>query len=72
MAQLQDHISIIISECDMLEDIFSDRSEVMTAINVIRNAAHRIARTINGQSQSASEMFAENAPTPAQTALSTG
>jgi len=57
---LQDHLTVIIGQCDMLEDIFSARSEVMTRINVIRNAAHRIANAIECQSWPPSEMFAED------------
>ena len=45
------------AECDMLEDTFSARSDAMTRINVIRNAAHRIANAIESQSWPA-EMFA--------------
>jgi hypothetical protein len=57
---LRDHLTVIISQCDMLEDIFSARTEVMTRIDVIRNAAHRIANAIACQSSLPSEMFAED------------
>ena len=60
MSHLQDHVAIIISECDVLEDIFSDRRDAMTAINIIKNAARRIASTINSQSQAASEIIPDD------------
>jgi hypothetical protein len=60
LLHLQDHLTVIIGQCDMLEDSFSGRSEVMTRINVIRNAAHRIANAIDCQSWPPSEMFAED------------
>ena len=46
LLELHDHLTVIIGQCDMLEDAFSARTEVMTRINVIRNAAQRIANTI--------------------------
>jgi hypothetical protein len=58
--QLRDHLTVIISQCDMLEDIFSARTDVITRINVIRNASHRIENAIDCQSWPASEMFAED------------
>lgn len=57
---LQDHLTIIISQCDMLEDVFSARTEVMTRVNVIRNAAYRIANAIDSQRLPASEIFADD------------
>ena len=57
---LQDHLTVIVSQCDMLEDIFPARTDVMERINVIRNAAHRIENAIEGQSWPASEMLVED------------
>jgi hypothetical protein len=64
LLQLQDHLIVIIAECDMLEDDFSDRSDVMTRINVIKNAVHRIANAIDCQSRPPSEIFAEDETGP--------
>lgn len=57
LLELHDHLTVIIGQCDMLEDTFSARAEVMTRINVIRNAAHRIANTITHQPCPPTEMF---------------
>ncbi len=46
---LQDHLAVIINQCDILEDTFSARSEVMSRLDVIRNAVHRIVNAIAGQ-----------------------
>ena len=40
---LRGHLAVIATQCDMLEDFFSARPEIMTRIKVIRNAAYRIA-----------------------------
>ncbi len=61
---LQNHLTVIISQCDLLEDMFSARTEVMTRVNVIRNAAHRIANAIDWQSWPAAEVFAEDGRDP--------
>ena len=58
--ELHDHLTVIIGQCDMLEDTFSARTEVMTRINVIRNAAQRIANTITHQPCPPTEMFRED------------
>jgi hypothetical protein len=60
LLHLQDHLAVIIGQCDTLEDIFSKRSDVMTRINVIRNAAHRVVNAIEGQAWPPSEVFAED------------
>jgi len=54
-ARLRGHLAVIASQCDMLEDIFSSRNEIMTRVNVIRNAAHHITNAIELQSRSPSE-----------------
>jgi len=48
--RLRGHLAVIITQCDMLEDIFAARSEIMMRINVIRNAARRITNVIELQS----------------------
>ena len=55
LVRLRGHLAVIASQCDMLEDIFSARKEVMTRINVIRNAAHHITNAIDLQSVSLAE-----------------
>ena len=55
LVRLRGHLAVIASQCDMLEDIFSARNEIMTRVNVIRNAAHHITNAIELQSQSLSE-----------------
>lgn len=55
LARLRGHLAVIASQCDMLEDIFSARNEIMTRVNVIRNAAHHITNAIELQSRSLSE-----------------
>ncbi len=49
IVQLQDHLAVIINQCDILEDSFSARSEVMSRLDVIRNAVHRIVNAIADQ-----------------------
>ena len=60
LLELHDHLTVIIGQCDMLEDTFSSRSEIMTRINVIRNAAQRIANAIAPQPCTPTEMFGED------------
>ncbi len=60
LLELHDHLTVIIGQCDMLEDTFAARTEVMTRINVIRNAAQRIANTIARQPCPPTEMFRED------------
>ena len=52
--RLRGHLAVIITQCDMLEDIFAARSEIMMRINVIRNAARRITNAVGLQSLSPS------------------
>ncbi len=58
-SQLQDHLAVIANQCDLLEDLYPGRSEAMTAINVIRNAAQRILRATQDQSSPESQLFVE-------------
>ncbi len=58
-SQLRDHLAVIASQCDLLEDLYSARPEATTAIKVIRNAAHRIAKEIEDESRPAPQLFAE-------------
>lgn len=44
--RLRGHVAVIVSQCDLLEDLFSTRHEIMARINVIRNAARRIRNTV--------------------------
>ena len=60
--RLRGHLAVIVSQCDMLEDVFSARNEIMLRINVIRNAAHRITKAIDLQSWSSSEVIVEDRP----------
>ena len=60
LLELHDHLTVIIAQCDMLEDTLSARTDVMTRINVIRNAAQRIANTIARQPCPPTEMFRED------------
>lgn len=60
LLHLQHHLAVIMNQCDMLEDVFSAQTEVMARVNVIRNAAGRIANEIASQSRPASEMFADD------------
>jgi len=55
---LHDHLTVIIAECDLLEDTFGARSDVMTPINIIRNAAHRVANAVEDESRPPFERFA--------------
>lgn len=66
LSQLKDHLAVIANQCDLLEDLYAARPEATTAINVIRNAAHRVAKEIEGQSWPASQLFAEGAIEPAR------
>lgn len=67
LSQLRDHLTVIIGECDMLEDTFVDQSDITTRIDIIRNAAHRIANAIDGRFQPASGMFTEDRAADVQT-----
>jgi hypothetical protein len=60
--RLQSHLAVIVSQCDMLEDIFSARSEIMMRVNVIRNATHRITKAIDLPSQSSSDRTGDARP----------
>lgn len=60
--RLRGHLAVIASQCDMLEDIFSARNEIMTRVNVIRNAAHHITNAIELQSRSSSERMSGSRP----------
>lgn len=57
LSQVKDHLTVIIGECDMLEDIFPAQTDLLTRINVIRNAAYRVVGAIDGPSQPASKML---------------
>ena len=46
LSQVRDHLTVVIGECDMLEDILSAQSDLVTRINVIRNAAYRVLNAI--------------------------
>ena len=59
-SQLQD-LAVIVNHCDLLEDLYSARPEAATPINVIRNAAHRIAKDIESQFRPAPQVFVEGA-----------
>jgi len=54
--RLHDHLSVIITECNLLEDTFGARSDVMTRVNIIRNAANRVANAIEVESWTVLEM----------------
>ncbi len=56
--RLRDHLTVIIGECDLLEDTLGARSDVMPRINVIRNAAYRVAKAIEGESWMALQILA--------------
>jgi len=60
LLELHDHLTVIIGQCDILEDTFSARTDVMTRINIIRNAAQRIANTITHQPCPPTEMVGED------------
>lgn len=60
--RLRGHLAVIVSQCDMLEDIFSSRNEIMMRVKVIRNAANRIAKAADLQSWSSSELIGEARP----------
>ena len=51
---------MVVSQCDLLEDIFWLQSEIMIRINVIRNAVHRITNAIALQSWSPSEIVSKD------------
>jgi hypothetical protein len=60
--RLRDHLTVIIGECDLLEDTLGARSDAMTSIKVIRNAAYRVAKAIEGESWMALEILAGTPP----------
>ena len=51
---------MIVSQCDLLEDIFSLQSEIMIRINVIRNAVGRVTNAIERHSCSSSEVVSKD------------